>query len=494
MLRAVEPETEADSAGVLLGWFICFGSCVGRGAWVQVGPRLHHPALYLGVVGRTSDAKGDGWAVALYPFKQIEPAWASACIANGVGSGEGLIERVADAQTVLGKDGSAEVIPGASDKRCLLRLSELSRCFKVGRRENATLSEYLREAWDDEPISIPNRKGNALSSSDYAISMVGDITPGMVRKLMDGGTEAFDGWANRYLWACVRSPRSLPMGGNIAVLTPYLSRLQSALALAKQAGEVKQDAEAVALWETVYPSLKISGDSVPHADRARPYALRLALLYALADCSAVIRREHLQAAPALWGYCRASANLIFGSQQTAEPDPLWLRLLNAITASPGVSRTGFREKVGTRVPAQEIEEGLAYLEANRLAFRRMVQLVGGGRPAECWYPRRDGNGESQEDDNLSSLSEMYETPEPSETSGRKQTNSENSSTGLGDNEEGVSLFPSHVPAEKNEKEKRVVIPSASAPSRVEIAEIVRPPSAPLSDGANAEPLAERGLL
>jgi hypothetical protein len=100
MLTAIGPETEADPASVLLGWLTCFGNIVGRGAWFQVGPRQHHPALYVGVVGRTSDAKGDGWAASLWPFKQIEPAWAGQCIANGVGSGEGLVDRLADPQTV----------------------------------------------------------------------------------------------------------------------------------------------------------------------------------------------------------------------------------------------------------------------------------------------------------------------------------------------------------------------------------------------------------
>jgi hypothetical protein len=61
MLNAIEPHTEAAPAGVLLAWLACFGNIVGRGAWYPVGPRRHYPALYVGIVGGTSDAKGDGW-------------------------------------------------------------------------------------------------------------------------------------------------------------------------------------------------------------------------------------------------------------------------------------------------------------------------------------------------------------------------------------------------------------------------------------------------
>ena len=143
MLKAIEPETEADPAGVLLGWLACFGNVVGRGAWVQVGPRLHYPSLYLALVGGTSDAKGDTWACALWPFREADPAWAGRCIASGIGSGEGLVERIADDSSYIDKDGNAKVIPGASDKRCLVRLSELSKCFKLGRRDSSTLSEML---------------------------------------------------------------------------------------------------------------------------------------------------------------------------------------------------------------------------------------------------------------------------------------------------------------------------------------------------------------
>jgi hypothetical protein len=299
-----------------------------------------------------------------------------------------LVERLADEQQFVGKDGTAQVKPGAADKRCLLRLCELSRCFKLGRRENATLSEHLREMWDGDPVSVPNRNGNALSTSGYAVSMVGDITPGVLTRLMAGGTEAFDGWANRFLWAKVKSPRCLPSGGDVGVLKRYLDRLQKALAFAKSAGEMRRDAGAEALWCEVYPWLKASGDSVPHTDRARAYALRLSMLYALADCSTLIRREHLRAALAVWTYCRQSASLLFASAPP-QPESLPVRLLNAIRERPGLSRTDLREAAGHKVAAQEIEEALAGFVAQRQAHPRTDLPDGPGRPAERWYPGQE---------------------------------------------------------------------------------------------------------
>lgn len=110
------------------------------------------------------------------------------------------------------------------------------------------------------------------------------------------------------------------------------------------------------------------------------------MLYALADRSPSIRLEHLRAALALWSYCRASARLIFGGEQKVGviPDPLWLRLMNAIASSPGVSRTGLREVAGHKVKGEEIESALASLEKNRMAHHEMVQPSGAGRPAGFW--------------------------------------------------------------------------------------------------------------
>ena len=100
-------------------------------------------------------------------------------------------------------------------------------------------------------------------------------------------------------WVMVKRTRSLPRGGNILVLEPFVARLAEALAFAKTAGRLEMDAEAGALWDKVYDELVESGDFIPHTERSAPYASRVAMLYALADCSRVIRVEHLRGALAV---------------------------------------------------------------------------------------------------------------------------------------------------------------------------------------------------
>jgi hypothetical protein len=173
----------------------------------------------------------------------------------------------------------------------LVWLSELSSCFKANRRENSRLSEVLREAWDGKTLLIPNRKGNDLYTSDYAISVIGDIIPDTLKSLMaKGGTESFDGFANRFLWCQIYSPRDLANGGDVKVLSPYLTRLKDALTKAKTIEEFRRSQEAEALWKGVYGSLKRSGDTVPHTDRGCPNVLRLSMVYAIVDGSKVIEK------------------------------------------------------------------------------------------------------------------------------------------------------------------------------------------------------------
>jgi hypothetical protein len=404
MLTAITPETEADPVAVLLGWLTCFGSVVGRGSFVRVGADRHYPALFAAVVGKTSDAKGVAWGVSKWPFSQADPAWASACVCPGVGSGQGLIERVRDDRTTLDrKTGEVKTIPGAKDKRCLLRLDELAVCFKLQRSESSTLGETLLTAWGGEPLEVPNRGDNALSATGYAVSVLGDTQPERLRKLLESGSavEAANGWLNRFLWVAVRSERDLPGGGNIDVLAPFLPRLKDALAFGKEAGEVKRDAAADALWHEVYGTLKRSGDSVPHTDRVRPQVVRLSLLYALADRSTAIRAEHLKAALAVWDFCRGSAALCFGSGlpaygRQAEPDPLWLMLLNAINLEPGIKRSDLTLRYKNTHKADAIGDALDHLAGGGLAHPVMVQPPGGGRPAECWYPGAKPGGEGTE--------------------------------------------------------------------------------------------------
>ncbi len=66
--------------------------------------------------------------------------------------------------------------------------------------------------------------------------------------------------------------------------------------------------------------------------RGAAQVLRLSLIYALLDCAAEIRWEHLVAALEVWRYCQDSAKHIFGD---ALGDPHADEILRALRSCPG---------------------------------------------------------------------------------------------------------------------------------------------------------------
>src|SRR5438309_1857285 len=56
--------------------------------------------------------------------------------------------------------------------------------------------------------------------------------------------------------------------------------------------------------------------------RAEAQVMRLAMIYALLDCSEAIRVEHLEAALAVWQYAEASVNHVFGGSAGHEHNTL----------------------------------------------------------------------------------------------------------------------------------------------------------------------------
>ena len=95
---------------------------------------------------------------------------------------------------------------------------------------------------------------------------------------------------------------------------PILEQLKAVLSHATTVGELRRDEDARILWSDVYTELSEGKPGLLGSvtARAEPQVMRLACIYALLDCSAVIRSEHLRAALAVWDYSFASAQFIFG--------------------------------------------------------------------------------------------------------------------------------------------------------------------------------------
>lgn len=390
IVRLLEPHTEADSVAVLLQLLVAFGNALGREPFYRVGPVAHRAVEFLALVGETAvGRKGTSWAEVRYLFDLAGDSWAQERVASGLSSGEGLLWEVRDASEKppdgKRRKGEPKVDPGVDDKRLMGVEPELGRVLKVMQRDGSSLSGTVRELWDCPPRIRTMTKHSPVKASAPHVSLVGHITTLEARALLSE-IDAMNGLGNRILWALVRRSKLLPDGGSLTdrERQPIADELAAALGRARCVRQMTRGADARRVWEEVYGDLTTGRQGLFGAvtRRAEAHVLRLSQLFALFDGVAVIGRDHLLAALAVWDYCEASARCIFGSSLgDAEADEI-LRAL--ATAPAGLTRSDLRDLFNRNVSAARITRALTALARAGLAYGRK-ETATGGRPTERWF-------------------------------------------------------------------------------------------------------------
>jgi hypothetical protein len=326
-VRIYGPNSEADPVALLDQFLIAFGNAIGRGPHFVAEADHHSVNLFACLVGETSKGKkGSSLGHVQRLFQLVDEEWSKDCVHSGLSSGEGLIWCVRDEikkKEPVKKNGLVtdyqEVIidPGISDKRAFVVESEFALVLRVMARDGNTLSAILRNAWDCKDLKTMTKNSPAKATKPH-ISIISHITKNELLRYLDN-TECGNGFANRFLWLCVKRSKILPEGGKIneSDISGLASKIRDTVEFSHTIGEMHRDEEARELWCKVYAELSEGKPGLLGAVTARAEAqvMRLACLYALLDLSNIIRLEHLSAGLALWGYCEQSARYIFGETQ-----------------------------------------------------------------------------------------------------------------------------------------------------------------------------------
>ncbi len=377
IVRKVEPHTEADPAALLVQTLAVFGNIIGRSAYFLADGARHHGNLFASMVGRSSKGrKGTSLARVLEFFEGVDHHWINSCHVAGMSSGEGMIATIRDG----GGDDSDDI--GVTDKRLMVVEGEFAQPLRVMRREGNTLSAMLRQAWDTGNLRVLTRK-DPLKATGAHISIIGHITLDELKQELKQ-TDAVNGFANRFLWCCVKRSKLLPEGGQPENISQEAGELRQAIAFAKTCGQMRFTVKGRAMWHDIYPQLsaEIPGLLGNVLGRAEAITMRLSLLYALLDQRREIDAEHLRAALCVWSYCAKSARYIFGD---ATGDPTVDKVRSALRSAgeSGMTRGEINERVFQRnAPSTEIDRCLSKLSEMGLAQCGKEQT--GGRPAERW--------------------------------------------------------------------------------------------------------------
>ena len=396
-VNLIEPHTESDPAAILVQFLSAVGNVIGPTAHFKVEADTHYLKIFPVLVGETSKGrKGTSTGYIKNIFKQIDPNWRTK---SGLSSGEGLIWQVRDEikkidpikekGRVTGKYQELVIDPGEEDKRLFVIEEEFASILRLIGRDGNILSPIIRRAWDDGNLESLSKNSPAKATGAH-ISILGHVTRDELIRYLDR-TETGNGFANRFIWFCVRRSKALPDGGrfNELNLEPILERLREAIGFGKTVGEMGKSSEAKKIWSEVYPELSEGKPGLLGAviSRAEAQVMRIACIHALLDKSKMVRVEHLEAALALWDYSEESARYIFG-----DATGNWIadRILRAIKDKPtGLTRTEIRDLFSRHASEDKIDLALSFLENHKLACR--VKEVTGDRPVERWVACREGD-------------------------------------------------------------------------------------------------------
>jgi hypothetical protein len=339
----------------------------------MVDATRHGLNLFVVLVGESSKArKGTSWNQIRRLFAEVDQPWVTERITTA---------RLTHAALIYSLRGQQP----ATDRRLLALSEEFAAVLHSLRRTKGHLSPLLRCAWDSGDLRSLGGL-HPIQATGTHISLIAHITQ---RELAENlhPTEAHNGFANRCLWTAVQRSQCLPEGGNLDAheLSAVAAELRRALDWVGDAHTLRlvRDDQARALWHDCYPALSQVRPGLYGAatSRAEAQVLRLSALYAVLDCSPIIRLPHLQAALAVWDYCSASASLFFG---TATGDHTTDRILEAINASTAgcLSRMQITALFHGRLSSSRIEAALEQLIS--LGAIYPSSQPSGGRPSTLW--------------------------------------------------------------------------------------------------------------
>jgi len=383
-VKTIEPNTEADNAALLIQFLTAFGNAVGRTPHFIAEADQHFTNLFCCLVGETAKGKkGSSFGHVQRLFKNVDEGWAQDCTHAGLSSGEGLIWCIRDEikkTEAVKKNGLVtdyqEVIidPGIPDKRALVCESEFASVLRVMARDGNTLSAVIRNAWDGKNLKAMTKNSPAKASTPH-ISIIGHITKDELKRYLDN-TERGNGFANRFLWVCVKRSKVLPEGGTVVDLSKLAESVIKSIRFSKNILEMKRDDEAKALWKQVYTELSEGKPGLLGAVTARAEAqvMRLACLYAILDLSELIKLDHILAGLSVWNYCEQSARYIFGETLG---DPIADEIKNILDGEQdGMSRTELSNYFKRHKKSEQLERALTMLVARGMVFKKTEETPG----------------------------------------------------------------------------------------------------------------------
>lgn len=287
-----EGKTEADKDAVLLQLLAMVGNYVGKDTYMMIGDDKQQPIIWPVIVGETTAGKGTSLGAVRRVFRALDPIYSVNNFSGGIGSGEGIIEKLSPEKDEDGR----EVYP---DSRLWVLEEEFTSVLRRAKRDGSTLSQTLMLAWDGRPLGALTRKDTG-SIPEHNITVIGHATPANLNAELSS-TDFSSGFVNRltFLRIGVKPAVARPVGMTAAEVEQAVNILRRVFTARR--GEYHLTDKAWESWEMNHFKFRPTGETkdAQALGRLRPQVFRLALIYAILDESNVIDHRHMGAAAAV---------------------------------------------------------------------------------------------------------------------------------------------------------------------------------------------------
>lgn len=375
--------TNIDLPGLLMAFLTCASSSFGD-TYIHVGDEYHPVRLFTTMVGRELACR-----------RAVEHAKRFFTVSNNssMPSASKLskqknkyapiniesypLEQVKDFSRALTAKNNSEI---------LFYVEEFGCTLLAAKSIHNPLAFCLSSAWDSTEINMITRSREQFYL-EANVCLLGQVPLEELRNSMPEYTR-LNKLVSKILWTCVKpTANQLNIADSPEEMDPVLKGrlcLQLAQAVKNRPKYISLSPKSQALWRELKEQLLLqetTGIIGTMSEIADYHVLRLAAVYGLLDESLDVLPCHLEAAMAVWRYCKDSARLIFVENKI---ETIALRILNVLKTSTK-TQTQLHAAFGNNVVGKELDRSLAELESRGLI--KSIRSGGGhckGRPTTAW--------------------------------------------------------------------------------------------------------------
>ncbi len=373
--EAVGASTEAADELHYVALLTVLGAALGRAVTVFSG-RPIHANVYSMLIGPTGDRKSTAAELALGLLRRVAP---EVLLLNGVGSQEGLMERMAGAGASSGHS------------RTLLFVDEMAALLKKGRRESSgSLMEFITELFHGPESKTHFTRTNAIHLDRPTLSILAASTPAWLEAALEE-EDILGGFTNRFVYVLAPSKpdNPLPAPPDATKLRELHDWMRRVILAPPRAMTWQPDAKE--MWCDLYVKWRRfltdqnerTGALLRRIDL---YVQKFACINAAMAETTLISSTHLAPAIDLGRFLAGCAHQVLGELGVPRDYRLERLIETKLQAAGGsIRRKLLRQTLGGRITGEKLDRILRAMERNGLIYQvdeqtahgssRLVKLV-----------------------------------------------------------------------------------------------------------------------